>query len=260
MGRLPTFYISHGGGPCFFMPDPNGHWTGLGRFLTDLPAMLPRRPSAALVVTAHWETPVVTVESGANPDLIYDYYGFPEYTYELEYRAPGSPEVAARISEVLRASALDHRVDPGHGWDHGVFVPMKVMYPDADLPIVAMSLRDDLDPNHHLAIGRALESLRDDVLIIGSGSSFHNLSHWTAESSHLFDSWLAESLPEPGPVRSRTIERWSSAPGARIAHPREEHLLPLMVAVGAAENEPGVAVFRGPAMGATMSCWRFGGQ
>lgn len=258
--QFPTFYISHGGGPCFFMPDPQGHWTGLGRFLTELPASLPRRPRAVLVITAHWEASVVTIDRGPNPELIYDYFGFPDYTYELEYRAPGSPGTALRIGDALRSAGVDHLLDPAHGWDHGVFVPLKVIFPDADVPIVAMSLRHDLDPDHHLAVGRALRSLRDDVLIIGSGSSFHNLSHWSPDASQLFDSWLAETLPEAGTSRSNALRRWSSAPGAQVAHPREEHLLPLMVAVGAAETEPGDAVFRGPAMGAMMSCWRFGGQ
>lgn len=258
--QFPTFYISHGGGPCFFMPDPQGHWTGLGRFLAGLPTTLPRRPRAVLVVTAHWETSVVTVESGSNPELIYDYYGFPDHTYELEYRAPGSPDVARQVGDALRDAGVEHLLDQSHGWDHGVFVPLKVIFPDADVPIVAMSLRHDLDPAHHLAVGRALRSLRDDILVIGSGSSFHNLPRWSLETSRLFDSWLAETLPEAGSDRSGALQRWSSAPGALAAHPREEHLLPLMVAVGAAEAEPGEAVYRGLAMGAMMSCWRFGGH
>jgi len=255
---LPTFYISHGGGPCFFMPDPRGLWTGLGNFLAGIGSSLPRTPSAVLVITAHWEAPVVTIGATASPQLIFDYCGFPPETYELEYSAPGSPAVAARIARALEAAGIEHVVDPSYGWDHGVFVPLKVMYPAADLPIVAMSLRQDLDPAHHLAVGRALHSLRDDVLIVGSGSSYHNLSDFAHEPAQRFDDWLSETLPFPGPDRSRALERWASAPGARHSHPREEHLIPLMVAAGAAESEPGDAVFRGAVLGVTMSCWRFG--
>jgi aromatic ring-opening dioxygenase catalytic subunit (LigB family) len=256
--RFPTYYISHGGGPCFFMPDPRGAWTGLGNFLAGLPRNLKRLPSAVLVVSAHWETPVVTIGSAPRPDLIYDYYGFPDHTYEIEYRAPGSPEVARRAGEVLARVGLEHRIDPTAGWDHGVFIPMKVMFPDADVPIVAMSLRHDLDPAHHLEIGRALTDLRSDVLIIGSGSSYHNLSDFSPLPAERFDRWLGEVLPLADQTRSVALTNWRSAPSAIQAHPREEHLVPLMVAVGAAETEHGEAVFRGPVLGVTMSCWRFG--
>ena len=258
MSRFPTFYISHGGGPCFFMPDPRGAWTGLGNFLRDLPRSLSRRPAAILVVSAHWEESRIHVGAAARPELIYDYYGFPDYTYELEYPAAGAPAIAHRVGVALAEHGIDHVVDAEHGWDHGVFVPLKVMYPEAEVPIVAMSLRADLDPAHHIAVGQALESLRDDVVIIGSGSSFHNLSNFDPVPAQRFDDWLAETLVEPGPERQRRLNSWESAPGARAAHPREEHLLPLMVAVGAADDEPGQAVFRGPVLGVTMSCWRFG--
>jgi aromatic ring-opening dioxygenase catalytic subunit (LigB family) len=257
--RMPAAYITHGGGPCFFMDwDPPDAWDDLRTALESIGPTLPGPPAAILVVTAHWETPVVTVASASAPELIYDYGGFPPHTYELTYPAPGAPRLAERAAELLTDAGIPHEVDPHHGWDHGVFVPLKVMFPDADVPILAMSLEQDLDPADHLAIGRALAPLRDEgVLIVGSGSSFHNFAHFGSPLAEPFDEWLNDVVTAPADERARALVEWEEAPHARVAHGREEHLLPLMVAAGAGDDRPARAIFRGPVLGTPMSCWFF---
>lgn len=257
--KMPTAYITHGGGPCFFMDwDPVDAWDGLRAALEGIAPSLPRPPKAILVVTAHWEAPVVSLCSGAAPGLIYDYGGFPAHTYQLTYPAPGDPALAIRIGDLLATAGIAHHLDPSHGWDHGVFIPLKVMYPDATIPVVAMSLRHDLDPAAHLELGKALAPLRDeDVLIVASGSSFHHFSHFGSPRSVEFDDWLNETMVRPAAERWDALVHWEQAPSARHAHGREEHLIPLMVAAGAADDLPARTIFRGPAMNTAMSCWLF---
>lgn len=257
---MPAAYITHGGGPCFFMEwDPPDAWDELRAALESIATRLPRAPKAILVVTAHWESPQFAVASGAAPGLIYDYGGFPPHTYELTYPAPGDPALAERVGELLGAAGIEHRLDPTHGWDHGVFVPLKVMYPDADIPLVAMSVRADLDPEAHLELGQALAPLRDeDVLIVGSGSSFHHFGNFGSPLAAVFDDWLNETVAAPAEERWDRLVRWADAPTARHAHGREEHLIPLMVAVGAAGDDKADAFFRGDVMATPMSCWLFG--
>lgn len=256
--RMPAVYISHGGGPCFFMDwDPPHAWDGLRAALEGIPASLPRTPRAVLVVTAHWESDDIAIEGGARPGLIYDYGGFPPHTYELTYGAPGSPGVAARASELLELAGIAHHVEQ-RGWDHGVFVPLKVVFPDADVPVVAMSVRRDLDPRAHLELGTALRPLRDEgVLIVASGSSFHNFATFGSPRAAEFDDWLNRAVALPDQERRRELERWEAAPAARVAHAREEHLVPLMVAAGAADDRPATPFFRGDLLGTPMSCFRF---
>ena len=174
---MPAAYIPHGGGPAFFMQDGMADmFRPMGEFLAGFSKLLPAKPQAILIVTAHWEKPVDTATGGTNPASICDYYGFPKETYALTYTAPGSPELAANIAGLLQPAHIDVAVDPVYGWDHGVFIPIKVMYPQADVPVVAMSLKTGLDPQAHVAIGKALRPLRDEgVLIIGSGMSYDNL-------------------------------------------------------------------------------------
>lgn len=257
--RMPTAYITHGGGPCFFMEwDPPDAWDDLRAALEAIGPSLPATPRAILVVTAHWEAPQVTVASGEAPDLIYDYGGFPPHTYELTYPAPGEPTVAARVGTLLAEAGIEGRLDPSRGWDHGVFVPLKVMFPDAEVPIVAVSLRGDLDPGFHLRVGEALAPLRDEgVLIVGSGSSFHNFAAFGSPGAAAFDEWLNETVALPDAERRAALADWESAPNARLAHGREEHLLPLMVAAGAASDQPARTLFRGPVLSTPMSCWLF---
>ena len=257
--RMPTVYISHGGGPCFFMEwDPPDAWDGLRAALEGLGPSLPRSPRAILVVTAHWESDDIAIDSGSAPGLIYDYGGFPAHTYQLTYPAPGAPDVARSAAALLEEAGIAHHLEPSHGWDHGVFIPLKVMFPDADVPVVAMSVRHDLDPSAHLELGRALQSLRDDgVLIVGSGSSFHNFATFGSPRAAEFDEWLNHVVALPDDERRAALTDWTEAPAARVAHAREEHLVPLMVAAGAADDVPGTAFFRGELLSTAMSCFRF---
>jgi aromatic ring-opening dioxygenase catalytic subunit (LigB family) len=260
--RQPSLYIPHGGGPCFFMPDPNCNWTGMEAYLRGIAASLPERPRAILIVSGHWETRGGFGFTGAEkPGLIFDYYGFPPHTYELTYPAPGAPGLAARGAELLTGAGILAGIDPSRGFDHGVFVPMKVAFPDADIPIVQMSMETGLDPALHLRAGQALAPLRDEgVLILGSGMSFHNLRAYgdprVAEPSSAFDHWLTQAATAPLPERADLLAHWSEAPYARFCHPREEHLLPLMVAAGAS-GAAGVHDYGELVLGGAVSAYRF---
>jgi aromatic ring-opening dioxygenase catalytic subunit (LigB family) len=259
--RQPTFFIPHGGGPCFFMDDPTGIWTSMAAFLRGLPAQLPESPKAIVVVSGHWETEGFAFTGASKPSLLFDYYGFPPHTYELKYEPPGAPALAAHAAELLKKAGIRSHVDPSRGLDHGVFVPFKVAFPDASIPTVEMSVQVGLDPAAHLAAGHALAALRDEgVLIVGSGMSFHNMRayrdpRFTAPSEQ-FDAWLGESAQLPGAERAERLERWASAPAARLSHPREEHLLPLMVAAGAADGA-GKKVFGDLVLNTAISGFRF---
>jgi aromatic ring-opening dioxygenase catalytic subunit (LigB family) len=263
--RLPALYIPHGGGPCFFMEwtmGPRDTWDAMKAWLGELGGRY-SGPQALLVVSAHWEEPVVTVQSGAQPPLLFDYRGFPPETYELTWPAPGATAVAARVRALLDAAGIESRADEQRGFDHGVFVPLKVAYPDARIPTAQLSLQTGLDPVRHMAIGRALAPLRDEgVLIVGSGMSFHNMRAFhrpdALEASRQFDAWLGEVCEGDPAARNRALARWSEGPSARFSHPREEHLLPLMVAAGAAEGERGRRIFQDEVMGARVSAFELG--
>lgn len=257
----PALFIPHGGGPCFFMDDPQGNWTSMAQFLRSLPDLLPERPEAILLVSAHWETPGFVFTGGAHPELIYDYYNFPPHTYELRYPASGVPALAERAAGLLRQAQLQATVDPGHGFDHGMFIPLKVAFPDADVPVVEMSLDASLDPLLHAAAGQALAPLRaEGVAIIGSGMSFHNSRAFRsprfAEESAEFDRWLTEAVALDGPARAKRLAQWADAPGGPAAHPREEHLIPLMVAAGAADGK-GEQIYSDRVFHTMVSAYRF---
>jgi len=264
---LPTLFIPHGGGPCFFMdpaggpPDPM--WRPMQAYLAGLIASLPERPRAVLLVSGHWEAPAPTVHVGDGQPLLYDYYGFPEHTYRLRWDAPGAPDVARRAAALLRDAGMATAEEATRGWDHGVFVPMKVMVPGADIPLAQLSLVGDLDPARHIAIGRALAPLRDEgVLIVGSGMSFHNLGARGPAVTPRADAWdaaLTAAVTDPDPARrAARVAAWQALPQARFAHPREEHLLPLMVALGAGGEDAAALDFRGTVLGWTVSAYRFG--
>jgi len=258
----PSLYIPHGGGPCFFMPDPRGTWTHMEAYLRGVAATLPERPRAILIISGHWETRGGFGFTGAeHPRLIFDYYGFPPETYALTYPVPGAPWLAQRGVELLNAAGIPAGIDPERGLDHGVFVPMKVAFPDADIPLVQMSLEVGLDPALHLRAGEALAALREEgVLILGSGMSFHNLRAYgdprVAEPSSAFDQWLTGAATAPLPERADLLARWAEAPHARFCHPREEHLLPLMVAAGASASA-GVHDYGELVLGGAVSAYRF---
>ncbi len=247
--RLPTYFISHGGGPWPWMKKEMGDaYAQLEASLADMPRQIGRTPKAILMISAHWEAPVFTAQGSAKPPMIYDYGGFPAHTYSVRYDAPGAPELAQRVKQLLEAAGLPAAIDPERGYDHGMFAPMAAIYPKADVPVVQLSLKSGLDPAEHIALGRALAPLRDeDVLIVGSGLSYHNLRNFGPQAhdvSKAFDDWLDQVVVQGAPgERASHLMNWSSAPAARIAHPREEHLIPLMVAVGAAQDEAANRVY-----------------
>ena len=265
--RMPTLFIPHGGGPCFFMPNPPDHpklWDKMGAYLRAIAASLPARPSAIVVISGHWEETHVTVNSGPAPGMMFDYSGFPPHTYQLRYPAPGSPELAQEIRGLLGKAGIMTGANDKRGYDHGVFVPFLLMFPEADIPVVQVSLLNNLDPAQHIAVGRALEPLRDKgVLIVGSGMSYHNMynfrtnTHTLDKASEEFDVWLGDALADPD-SRDRKLSHWDEAPGARHSHPREEHLLPLMVVAGAAGDDRGEKKFNDLIWGKVLSGFQFG--
>ena len=261
---LPTLFIPHGGGPCFFMDWPGDPhmWDDMAAFLRGLGDAIGRRPSAILIVSGHWEEEVFTVGSHPQPPLIYDYHGFPAHTYQLDYAAPGSPVLAARVQSLLTAAGLPTGSDARRGWDHGVFIPLKVMFPEADIPVVQLSMKKGLDPVEHLRAGQALQALRDEgVLIVGSGMSFHNMRGFSPafhDASAEFDDWLADMAQQPPAVRNTLLQDWQNAPHARQVQPHPDHLLPLMVAAGAAGADTGARIFQDTVMNVVVSALAFG--
>jgi len=263
--RLPTYFISHGGGPWPYVPEMRAAMQVLEASLADIPRQVGIVPRAVLMVSGHWEAPGFRVMGNAKPPMVYDYGGFPPHTYHVQYPAPGAPGVAARVEQLARAADIDVQIDMQQGFDHGTFAPLVVMYPQADVPVLQLSLKSRYDPAEHLAIGRALAPLRDEgVLIVGSGLSYHNLGRMgpaAREPSTLFDQWLQQAVITSTPAeRTDLLLRWQGAPAARIAHPREDHLIPLMVAVGAAEAEAATLVYHETNVfgGMTASSFRFG--
>ena len=252
-----VIYIPHGGGPLPLLGDPNHQ--GLVDFLTRLPGQI-RQPSAIIVISAHWEAEQPTITSGATPELIYDYYGFPAEAYEIKYPAVGDPELAQELYQLLRAGGFDASMDSQRGFDHGMYVPLKLMYPKADIPCVQLSLVKGLDPDIHMKMGKAIASLqRENVLVIGSGMSFHNMQSFMSTSSlpfqrgQAFNDWLVETLTtgkfDSDECQKRLIN-WEQAPHARYCHPREEHLLPLHTCFGIAMDNASQAdvIYRGKLM------------
>lgn len=265
MARMPAYYIPHGGGPCFFMDwTPPDTWRELGAWLGAFPAELPERPKALLVFSAHWEEPRFTLLGTPSPALYYDYYDFPPHTYELRWPAPPAPELSPRIRELLGDAGIPLATDERRDFDHGVFIPGKLAFPGADIPTAQISLQRGLDPAAHFALGEALAPLREEgVLFVGSGMSFHNMRAFRGgdnipiPGADEFDAWLTASVALDAAQRKERLLRWEEAPNARFAHPREEHLLPLMIVAGAAKAEPGRLAFHGRAMGAPLSAYAF---
>ena len=267
MTTQPTLFIPHGGGPCFFMEwtrGPADTWDRMGAWLRGLAEELPERPKGIVVISGHWEEEAFTASAMARPGMIFDYSGFPPHTYELDYPAPGNPALAERVRQLLAAAGLPAAVSADRGFDHGVFVPFLLAFPDADIPVVPLSLRSNLDPEEHLAAGRALAALRDEgILIVGSGMSYHNMQGYStpgaAGVSARFDDWLTAAVEADDPSeRWRRLAHWEDSAEGRPSHPREEHLLPLMVAAGAASAERGEKIFSDQVMVATVSAFRFG--
>lgn len=235
-----VMFISHGGGPMPLLGDESHQ-----EMVHCLQKMVARidRPSAIIVVSAHWEEAVPTIIFGEAPSLVYDYYGFPDAAYAIEYPCMGAPQLAQQISHVLEDAGIEANLNGARGFDHGLFVPLKIMYPEADIPCVQLSLVNNLDPDQHLAIGQALQGLDcENLLIIGSGFSFHNMkAFFTADANEsktkneAFEAWLVETCSDSSIhelERQERLSQWTNAPFARYCHPREEHLLPLHVCYG----------------------------
>ena len=271
--KMPLAFLPHGGGPWPFIDSaPASHvsmYARMSEYMRGLNMVPPKAPRAILLISAHWEEAEPTVLSAAAPPMLYDYGGFPPETYKIQWPAPGSPEVAGEVLSLLQGAGWPAREDAGRGFDHGVFVPLKLAYPAAQIPTLQLSLRAGLDPREHLAIGRALAPLRKQgVFIVGSGMSYHNMRAFMSrmraprpeplEDSVAFDDWLAESMAlEPSARETRLVE-WTRAPQARSAHPREEHLLPLHVIAGAAGDDNATLPYRDVILGARTSAVHFG--
>lgn len=250
---MPVLFVPHGGGPMPLLGEENHR--ELTAFMQSVSAELPR-PKAIVVITAHWEEGVATISSASAPGMFYDYYGFPPETYRFKYPAAGNPELAQSIAGLLDAAGVKSKLDSKRDFDHGTFVPLMLMYPEADIPVVQLSLLDSLDPAAHIAIGRAIAPLREQgVLILGSGMSFHNMQAFFSGNlsirprSESFDDFLTETLTEEWDNLKRELHliQWKSAPEALFCHPREEHLLPLHVCFGAASqaNVAATKIFSG---------------
>lgn len=259
-------YISHGGGPMPLLGDSDHE--AMVQTLKEIAAAVDK-PSAILVISAHWEARLPTVTSAANPGIIYDYGGFPSEAYEIQYPVAGEPALANSVMKVLKENGIDTEQDAQRGFDHGLFVPLKIMYPEADIPCVQLSLVHSLDPDLHIQIGKALQSLEwDNLLVIGSGFSFHNMraffspnSQETHESNIAFDEWLTAVVSDKAlteNIREERLVGWESAPSARFCHPREEHLIPLHVCYGMA-TQPSEKTFKAEIMEkrSSMFYWRF---
>lgn len=240
--RAPVLFVSHGGGPMPLLGDP-GHAGMLQTFqqIQQKLQQLPHKPAALLFISAHWEMSQTTATTAALPPLYYDYYGFPAEAYSIQYPVAGAPELARSIVEHLELSGIHAGSDAERGLDHGVFVPALLLFPDASIPCIQLSLIKGLDAAAHLKLGKALRWLRErKIMIVGSGFSFHNMREFfgagteQADTLNLaFEQWLSDTLQIADEHdRDQKLMAWAQAPGARFCHPREEHLLPLHVCAG----------------------------
>jgi aromatic ring-opening dioxygenase catalytic subunit (LigB family) len=237
--KAQIIYISHGGGPLPILGD-SSH-TKMVEFLNKLSTRL-KRPDAIIVISAHWEENCVTLQGGASPDLYYDYSGFPRESYKITYPSKGNPELVKKIYTLLHESGIKTAVDITRGYDHGHFIPLKILFPTADISSFQISLLHSLDPSEHLQTGKVLSQLlNENILIIGSGFSFHNMHAFMGNFSNqdrfndMFQNWLIDTCThDDQSYREERIIDWEKAPYARYCHPREEHLLPLHVCMGAA--------------------------
>ncbi len=237
-------FIPHGGGPLPLMNEP-GH-ANMNRFLRSYPQTI-TQPDAIIVISAHWEESVIAITAAPSPPLLFDYHGFPAETYEYRYPAPGNPGLAERVQGLLQQSGIDASLDQQRGFDHGMFVPLTLMYPVADIPCIQISLAASLDAAEHVRIGKALAELKtENLMILGSGFSFHNIKEMMSKRddsidprNQEFETWLAQTCSDSDfaeTEREQRLINWESAPHARYCHPREEHLLPLQVCYGIGQS------------------------
>lgn len=238
-----VLFVSHGGGPrpLFNDPDHRQLIDALRLYREQL-----KRPDAILVLSAHWEeSDSLKVTASANPNLYYDYYNFPPESYQIEYPCPGAPELAGQIQATLETRGFATELETERGLDHGVFVPVKLLYPEADIPVLQLSMHSSLSAERHILIGEALRELdAENLLIIGSGFTFHNMRAFYApttpeieQANQAFEDWLEAVLTgasvTPTSIKEALIS-WEQAPGARFCQPREDHLIPLHMCAGLA--------------------------
>ena len=228
----PSLFISHGA-PDMLLRD-----IAAKRFLQRLGKGLPR-PKAILVISAHWSAPIATVGTAKSPETIHDFYGFPQALYRYSYPASGAPDIAKRAKVLLQKSGFETRLDNDRGLDHGAWSPLVLVYPEADIPIFQLSLLDSGDAQRHFDLGRALQPLRQEgVMILGSGAATHNLgdlnpSHGPVREPYQdFERWLVTTVENNQDEQLIAFE--NEGPSAKLAHPTTEHFLPLLVALGAA--------------------------
>ena len=238
----------------------------MSHFLRDFPASIDK-PDAIVVISAHWEESVVRITAAESPAMLYDYHGFPPETYQYQYDAPGHPELARRVCNMLKEAGINAALDHQRGYDHGLFVPLMIMYPAADIPCIQISLVEGLDAAEHVRIGKAIRDLKtDNLLILGSGFSFHNMqalmSHKGSQidsRNQAFEAWLAETCSAPelsDKERESRLINWEMAPHASYCHPRAEHLLPLQVCYGIG-GSAATAVFQGQVAGFLTSAYQW---
>ncbi|MBB3186472.1 DODA-type extradiol aromatic ring-opening family dioxygenase [Microbacter margulisiae] len=267
--KLPVFYIPHGGGPWHAMGDESGDPAGYEKlrvYLANLGKTYKKNIKNILVVSAHWEETVPTIYCEKNPRLYYDYYGFPPSTYHLKWSASGNPTLEVRVDELLRNNGFATQRDTERGYDHGAFVPLMVAFPKAQIPVIQLSLMHGLDPQQHIEMGKALEPLRSEgVLIIGSGMSYHNMRGFMSGNNDItavskkFDDWLTGTVMLQDSIeRNNALIHWHQAPGARECHPRSEHLVPLFLIAGAAGNDAGQHDYSEILMDVAISGYKFG--
>lgn len=266
--KLPTYYVSHGGGPWPWLKEEMPFYSALETSLKGIASQYGNKPKAILMISGHWEENEFSVMSNPNPPMLYDYSGFPPHTYKIKYPACGVPELAHKIQTLARQAKIPLHLDSKRGFDHGAYCVAFPMYPAADVPMIQLSIKQSYDPETHLKLGEVLAPLREEnILIIGSGLSFHNMNalmgndHKARLASHDFDEWLQKTLVHSSPTERRErLLNWESAPGARLAHPQEDHLLPLLIAVGAATNEKGSLIYHEKTFGGeiAVSSFKFG--
>jgi 4,5-DOPA dioxygenase extradiol len=241
---LPTVFVSHGAPTLLIDPGPTRD------FLKELGVAL-GRPRAILCISAHWETSAPTVTLGSNPETIHDFYGFPPELYEVMYPAPGDRRLAIQIVQLLKTDGFAGKEDSERGLDHGAWVPLKLMFPKADIPIVQLSVQSELGADHHVRLGMALQPLRsENVLILGSGGATHNLREFRGQAidapppdyAKEFETWLCQAVTEGR--KDALINYQLHGPSARRNHPAEEHFLPLFVPLGAAGDVQGRVLHR----------------
>ncbi|MBX6395360.1 MAG: dioxygenase [Alicyclobacillaceae bacterium] len=257
---IPSYFLAHGAPTLAVEDNP------YTRFLKNLSSRFPK-PNAVLVFTAHWESPVQLIGAAGQFETIHDFGGFPEELYRITYPAKGAPEVAEEAHELFRQAGIPARIDRVRGLDHGAWVVLRLLFPQADVPVVALSVNPGLSPAQQYAIGRALTPLRRDVLILGSGGTVHNLRalDWEqgtdgppADWAVAFDSWLHRQLEN---WNTQTLFAYETdAPYARRAVPRNEHFIPLLIAMGAADDDRHAQrLFQSYQFGSlSLACWEFG--